>query len=162
MNRKELLVDWLNDAYAMEKALIPVLENHAKDAKDHPMVKAKDEEHLAETRRHAELVEECLARLGEKPSSTKQMLGSIFGMLQAPMTGLAGDEIVKNFLTDFAAENFEIACYEALVHAATEFGEPEIAATCRQILEEERRMAQWLQDHLPQIVSEYAHEATHA
>lgn len=35
MSHKELLVAWLNDAYAMEKGLVPILENHAKDAENH-------------------------------------------------------------------------------------------------------------------------------
>ena len=52
----ELLVAWLNDAYAMEQALVPVLENHAKDAKDDPTARARIELHAEQTRRHAELV----------------------------------------------------------------------------------------------------------
>ena len=162
MTQKELLIAWLNDAYALEKALVPVLENHAKDAKDHPKIQARDEEHLEETRRHAELVKGCLERLGETPSTAKQVLGTLFGAMQAPATGMYRDEIVKNFLTDFAAENFEIASYEALVHAAEEMGEMEIAATCRGILEDERRMASWLLENLPDVVREQCRQAAHA
>jgi ferritin-like metal-binding protein YciE len=51
----------------MEQAQIPVLENHAKDAADFPEFRARDERHLEETRRHAELVRGCLERLGERP-----------------------------------------------------------------------------------------------
>ena len=39
----ELLVAWLNDAYAMEQALVPALENHAKDAKDNVAARARIE-----------------------------------------------------------------------------------------------------------------------
>ena len=38
MAHKEQLIAWLNDAYAMENSMIPVLKNHAKDAKDYPDV----------------------------------------------------------------------------------------------------------------------------
>ena len=36
MTANEQLIAWLNNAYSMEKALIPVLENHAKDAENYP------------------------------------------------------------------------------------------------------------------------------
>ena len=43
MAHKELLINWLNDAYSMETALIPILENHAKDAKNYPDIQARDQ-----------------------------------------------------------------------------------------------------------------------
>src|SRR4051812_39792191 len=101
---KEVLIAWLNDAYAMERAQIPVLENHAKDAAKFPEVRARDEQHLAETRRHVELVEECITQLGHKPSQSKGVLGRMMGSVQSVMTGAAEDELVKNFLQDFASE----------------------------------------------------------
>jgi len=61
------------------------------------------------------------------------------------------DEIVKNFLSDYAAEQFEIACYRSLVAAAEELGQPEIARTCEDILAEEQAMAQWLAEHIPEV-----------
>lgn len=79
----------------------------------------------------------------------------VFGFLQAPATGMFGDELIKNFLMDYATENFEIACYEALVTAADQVGEPEIAAVCREILQEEQQMADWIRNNLPSVVAEY-------
>ena len=90
MADRQLLVTWLNDAYAMEKALVPVLENHAKDASAYPEVEARDREHAEQTRRHAELIKGCLEQLGESPSTVKTTLGSLFGFLQAPATGIFG------------------------------------------------------------------------
>ena len=54
MAHKELLITWLNDVYRVETALIPILENHAKDAKNHPDIQARNQQHIEETRRHAE------------------------------------------------------------------------------------------------------------
>jgi ferritin-like metal-binding protein YciE len=50
MKGKETLIAWLNDAYAMEQALIPVLENHAEDAKDFPDVAAAESFEIASYR----------------------------------------------------------------------------------------------------------------
>lgn len=162
MAHKVTLAAWLSDAYAMENALIPILQNHADDVKDHPAMRERILEHVEETRRQADRVKDCLARLGETPSTTKSILGSLFGMMQAPATGMYSDERVKNAILDFASENFEIASYEAIIAAAEQMGEVEIVAICRENLQEERNMAEWLRDQLPRVVQEYTRHAMQA
>ncbi|MDP9354413.1 MAG: ferritin-like domain-containing protein [Chloroflexota bacterium] len=158
MNPKDLVIAWLNDAHAMENALVQVLEHRVNDAKDYPAVQAMDQQHLEETRRHAEQVKGCIERLGGNVSSVKSVIGTLFGTVQAPMTGLARDEIVKNALVDYAAENFEVASYRALIAAATEVGDLETAAVCEQIMREDQAMAERIQQSLPGIVNERMRE----
>jgi ferritin-like metal-binding protein YciE len=157
-DKKDLVVAWLDDAYAMENALIRVLEHRIKDAKAYPWVRERDERHFEETRRHADLVRGCIERLGAQPSAAKSIMGNVFGAVQAPMTGMARDEIVKNFLVDHAAEQFEVASYRALVAAAQEVGDEETAAVCERILLEDQAMANWILEHLPRIVQERMRE----
>lgn len=158
MDQQELVVAWLNDAHAMENALIKVLEHRVKDAEDFPMIQSKDKEHLEQTRRHAELVNGCIERLGASPSTAKSVLGTLFGAMQAPMTGMYRDEVVKNLLTDHAAERFEVASYRALIAAARQAGDPETASTCELILREDEAMADWLIEQIPVIVQEQMRE----
>jgi ferritin-like metal-binding protein YciE len=153
MNDKELLISWLNDAHAMEKALIKVLEHRIDDAKDFPAVQEMDRQHLEETKRHAALVTQCIERLGEKPSTAKSIMGTMFGAMQAPMTGLARDEIVKNCLMDYAAENFEVASYRALITAANQIGDQETVLVCERIMQEDLEMANRILESLPMVVS---------
>ena len=155
MDAKKRVISWLNDAHSMESSLIQVLEHRIKDAEDVPAVKQMDEQHLEETKRHAELVKGCLERLGEKPSTVKTMIGTIMGAVQAPMTGMYRDEIVKNCLTDYAAENFEVASYRALITAATEIGDTETAQVCEQIMAEDQAMADRILAGLPMVVTEH-------
>lgn len=154
MDRKDHLISWLNDAYSMEQALIPILENHAEDAKDHPELQRRIQRHVEETRRHAELVESCVKRLGEETSTTKNILGSMFGTMQSVATGMFNDELVKNALMDYATENFEIASYNALMIAATELGDQQTADVCREILHDEMNMADFLRNNMPTVVRE--------
>jgi ferritin-like metal-binding protein YciE len=149
---EERLLMWLNDAYALEKALMPILENHAKDASRHPHVRKRDLEHLAETKRHAKLVKECIAELGEKPSAGRKAIGRLAGAINSVNTEPFQDEMVRNFLADYAAEHLEIASYRALVVTAHEAGYPEIAKKCREILKDEQKMAEWIEDNLPDAV----------
>lgn len=149
---KDLMVAWLNDAYAMENALIPILENHARDAEKHPRVRSRIEQHVEETKKHAETVEACLDRMGEMPSITKTTMGDIFGAMQAPATGPFQDEEVKNGLMDYATENFEIAAYRSLIAGAKEMGDEETARACEGILREEEEMAAFFDENLPTTV----------
>jgi ferritin-like metal-binding protein YciE len=155
MAEKETLAAWLKDAYAMEQGIVPVLDNHAKDARDHPEVHQRIARHKEETRRHAEIVKECLKELGEDTSSLKTGMAKMQGMVQAVSTGMAQDELVKNNLADYATEHFEIACYKALCKAADAAGQPGIRQKCEQILREEEEMAHFLEMHLPQTVEEF-------
>jgi ferritin-like metal-binding protein YciE len=151
---QDILLSWLNDAYSMENSLIQVLEHRVKDAKDYPTVQAADERHLEETRRHAEAIKGCIERLGGSTSSIKSVLANLFGQMQAPMTGMATDEIVKNFLTDYAAECFEVASYRSLIAAAADLGDRETLAVCERNLQEDQAMATWLLDNIPMITRE--------
>lgn len=155
MSQTDQLVTWLNSAYAMEQAQIQVLENHAKDAEDFPGVRARDEQHLEETKRHVERLKYCLQQLGASPSTTKSVMGNITGMIQGASSGMYKDELVKNFLADYASEHFEIACYRSLIAAAHAVGRPEIAEVCREILQDEEAMAEWLEENIPTITETF-------
>ncbi len=145
---------WLKDAYSMERGLVPILENHAKDAKDHPEMQQVIQQHADRTKQHADMVKQCLERLGDSPSSIKAGIGGIIGSAQSVTTAAAEDELVKNGLSDFAAENFEIASYKALIAAADQVGDMQTAQVCRQILGDEEQMANWLANQLPVAVRE--------
>jgi ferritin-like metal-binding protein YciE len=153
-NSSDLLIAWLRDAYAMEKSLVPVLENHAKDAAGHPEVRVRLEQHAMETRNHVNLVEQCLRLLGEEPSTLKNTVAKMMGAVQSVASSAFHDDVVKNALTDFGTENFEIACYRALSEAAKALQQNEIVNICERILNEERQMARFLEQHLPTTVHE--------
>lgn len=162
MTHTQQLIAWLNSAYAMEQNLEKVLENHASDAKDHPEMRRRLEEHVIETRSHAERVKECLGMLGEKPSALKSALGQVMGLVQGASTGMFRDELVKNVLADYAAEHFEIACYRSLMTAAEEADQPNIAEICGEILEEEEAMGAWLEEQISDVTRIVLQQHSHA
>jgi ferritin-like metal-binding protein YciE len=150
--KKRMLLAWLNDAHAMEKGITQNLKNHAHDARHHPVMKARLERHLEETRHHAELVKECIERLGGRVSAIKSGMSTVMGTVQGVATGPAKDELVKNILADSSAERLEIASYQGIITAAEEIGDTETARICRQILREEEAMSEWLEQQLPSAV----------
>jgi ferritin-like metal-binding protein YciE len=148
------LVAWLDDAYAMESGLIPILQNHAAHFGDRmPQAARRLEQHIVETQQHAQRLQECLRLLGAAPSSVKSTLSSVIGSLEGATTALFRDQLVKDALADYASEQFEVGCYTALVSAATELGFDDVARLCKQNLEEDRAMAAWVLQQLPVVVS---------
>ena len=154
MAGQETMITSLNDAYAMETSLLHTLEQRIKEAEAHPHIQARDEQHLAETRRHAELVKGCVERLGSSTSALKTGMATVMGKVQGISTAMAGDTLVKNCIADYAAEQFEVASYTALIAGAQALGDTETATICQQILSEDLAMAEWLAQNLPLVVQE--------
>jgi ferritin-like metal-binding protein YciE len=161
--REEMLEAWLNSAYGMERSLEQVLEHRLQDTEDQPEMHSKIQRHLEETQRHAERVRQCIERRGGSVSRTKGGLGAIDGKITSMSTEFAEDELVKNALADYAAEQFEVASYRSLVAAAEELGDEATARACRQNLEEDERMANWLAEQIPDVTKQYlGHLEQHA
>src|SRR5436305_5629130 len=154
MTGKDLVIAWLNDAHGMENALVQILEHQIKDAKDYPQVQAKLQQHLEQTRRHAELVKGCVENLGGKTSTMKTGMATLFGQMQALSTGAAKDEMVKNALADYAAENFEVASYTAIIRAAQDLNDQQTSSVCEHIRQEDEEMANWILQNLPTLVQQ--------
>ena len=155
MDAKQQLYAWLNDAHATEVALEKILVNHVADATEFPEVRDRLQEHLGETRRHAQMLRDCIESTGGKLSTVKSLLGSVVGRVEAVGTGMFADQIIKNMLMDAAAERFETASYRSLIAAAEEMGEQHIASVCREILAEDEAMAKWLDTQVAQVTREF-------
>lgn len=153
MSRTQL-VAWLDDAYAMESGLIPILQTHAGVFESTlPEAAARLREHISETRKHADRLEQCLRTLGSSPSTAKSTVSAMMGTVEGLSTSIFRDELVKNTLADYGAEQFEVACYVALVTAAMKLGYPDIAHLCEENLKEDEAMALWLKQQLPAAVN---------
>lgn len=159
MSEYQQLIAWLNDAHAMETSLTKVLETHARSAAEFPAIRAQFEQHLAETHAHAAKVAQCLRLLDQEPSAVKDTLARGMGLMEGMATSMYRDELLKNFLMDYAAESMEIACYTALIAAAEDAGLLEIARLCSEILDDEIEMAAWLEEQIPVITKQVLHAA---
>lgn len=155
--QKQQLITWLNDAHAMELALVENLQEKSKDAETagKTNMQEKIDEHLEQTKQHAVKVEACVKRLGGDLSRSKEVMGKMTGYLQGVMKSLYDDVMVKNALESHAAEHFEIAAYTSLIAAAKAVGDKETTQACEQILTEEKEMAKWTETQIPIATTEY-------
>lgn len=152
MPLEERLLAWLEDAYALEKAQVAILKDHAAAARSQPHVRRMQLDHRDRTKDHVKQVKECIELLGRKPSKKKGAAARIAAAVNSITTEPFDDEVVRNFIADFATENLEIASYEAIVVAARDAGHERIARICEDILEDEEEMVDWLRSNLPRAV----------
>ncbi|MCJ8520115.1 ferritin-like metal-binding protein YciE [Pseudorhizobium tarimense] len=140
---------WLRDAHAMEEQAISMLSAQAKRIENYPLLEARIEQHLTETRGQEQALRTLLDKLPSgRSSALKDATGRLAAMLQGMTGALTQDEVVKGAMTSYAFEHFEIATYRVLIAAADELAETEAKAVFEQILQEETAMAAWLQDNL--------------
>lgn len=149
MLAQKLLIDWLNDAYGMESSLLRVLPSRVEAAHDAPQLEAKLRQHLEETRGHADAVQGCIERLGGSLDTIKATMAQIGGLVQSMTPTGKEDALVKQVLAGYAAEQYEVAAYTALLHLARVQGDPETLRVCERNLREDQDMARWLLEHLP-------------
>jgi ferritin-like metal-binding protein YciE len=152
VTHNKLFVSWLKDAYSMENAIVPVLEKQVTATASYPEIQNGIQRHLESTKGHADTVRKCLEQLGEEPSALKTGIAEMGGKVQGMMENMPKDNLIKSALQDYSTEHMEIASYKALIAAANELGHPEIAESCREILQDEEAMARWLDQQLPSIV----------
>ncbi|HWH70945.1 MAG TPA: DUF892 family protein [Candidatus Sulfotelmatobacter sp.] len=152
---REHIIDWLREAYAMEKGLEAYLKKvTTKDQVSH-LVKTAATAHLEETRRHAEVVKAMLETLGSDTSALKTGVGMMAQATKGLGTMFASDEQIKDLLDAYSMEHFEIASYTALAAAAESAGLEQVAQMCRSIIPQGEQMAQRLLENLPSEVQAY-------
>lgn len=154
-SQRDELISWLNDAYAMELTNIKILEGHIKDTEEFPDIQSHLQQHLAETRQHAERVKLCLEGIGAKVSRAKAGIGRLMGQFKGRSSSMFNDDVVKDVLSESATEHFEVACYKSLIAAAEQLGESRVAQACRRNMEEDLAMADWIDGQVPQVTRRF-------
>lgn len=155
INIKDEITDWLRDAYAMERSQEGALEKLRSNSNESVECRTAAAMHLTETRQHAMIVESLLRSLEQDPSSFKTGLGIMAEKVKELGTSLSHDQEIKELLTSYAMEHFEIAAYSAIAAAAEKAGLSHIANACRQIILDEEKMAETIRKELPRSVLAY-------
>lgn len=139
---QERLLRYLNDAWAVEKALVGTLQDMADEIND-PQVEALFLEHRTQTREQEERLAARIRTLGGEPSGGKGLLNQLMAKI-GDMLHAAHDEYDKtvlNLIKAYATENFESAVYESMLAYASAISDVETAQLARQHLEQEQAAA---------------------
>jgi ferritin-like metal-binding protein YciE len=152
---EEHLMEWLRTAHAVEEQAETMLTAQANRLENYPKLRARIEQHLKETQRQAELVRGCIERRGSSTSTLKDMGAKMLAMGQGLGGMFTTDEVIKGSLASTAFEAMEAASYRILIAAAEQVGDTQTAEVCRQILQEEEAMEQWLKDNLAEVTQTF-------
>lgn len=154
-NPQEHLVDWLRNAYAMEKQAESMLKAQSSRLEHYPKLRERIEQHLQETLSQQQLLESCLQRYDSGPSTIKDMAARIAAFGQSVGGMAMSDEVVKGGISGYVFECMETAVYTTLIAAAKTVGDSETVRCCEQILPQEVEMGRWLLANLPDVVTAY-------
>src|SRR5919199_853780 len=148
---EEKLVEYIDDAYAMEQNVLRMLDGMIGTTKD-PQMKRALERHRKQTEKQAERLEECLGAHDASPSAVKEVGGVMAALMKSVVDVARGDKAGRNARDGYATEHMEIASYEMLERVARMAGDKETAAVARQNREEEEAMARSIASKWKKIV----------
>lgn len=146
--RNQFLVDWVKNAYSMELALVPILEQQSGQIQGDHGLRTGLDQHLQKTREHVNLLRNCLQRMGENPANIRPA-EPVLGMTYRSTNGGGPDVVRQAELFDYVAESFEVASYRALGALADMAGDRETSQVCQKILQDELAMTHALDQRLP-------------
>ena len=157
---QDIYITGLRNAHALEAQADQLLSRQVERIENYPAMKQRLEQHIQETRRQSQRLEQILQAHGTSESTLKDMatglMGNMAAMAHAPMQ----DEILKNTFANYAFEHFEIASYKALIDIAQMAGDQQGAQLLQESLKEEIAMAEWAGQHLPEVVRTYVERET--
>jgi ferritin-like metal-binding protein YciE len=158
----EKLVQYLNEAYGLEKRLETALEAHLAMTTRAPYRK-RLRQHLSETKRHGREVKKRVKQLGGVASTVDApgpapVTGAAQAVLsgaqkatalaQGPLHALRGtgeqEKQLKNAKSEYASEAEEIATYSAIETLASVLGDKHTQQLARTIARDEQRMHSYL------------------
>lgn len=145
----------LKNAHAMEKQALSILKPQAGRIENYPDMKARIEQHIAETEGQIARLETVFDQIDEKHSGFKDMVLSVGGSMAALSHAAAGDEVLKDTFANYAFEHYEIAAYKSLIQISDRLALDSVTPALRQNLDEEERMAQWIDEHVALVTEQY-------
>lgn len=153
MDCRDLLIQWLNNAYAMENALLEIMQRDAEVTGT--MDSSGLGHHIDETRNQAERAKMEIKRLGGEivdPDHDKKLLFET--LIQISKESSPVQEI-KNAIMSYAAEQMEVAEYIAIIRLALACNEPLTAKAMKETLHEENAMAKKTKAALQKILDRF-------
>jgi ferritin-like metal-binding protein YciE len=154
-NVRSVFITGLQNAHAVEHQALALIDRQLDRVVRYPEVAERLRFHRRETEQQIERLNDILDSLGESHSSLKDMALGFMGNMAALGHVMAPDEILKNSFVNYAFENFEIASYRSLITLAEAGAFPTAASLLETSLGEERAMAAWIDETLPELTLKY-------
>jgi ferritin-like metal-binding protein YciE len=136
----EELIKHIDEAYAMERNVLRMLDSMIETTED-PEMKSALEQHKQETEQQAERLKARLEAHDASPSLVKEAGGIIGALMKGVVDVARGEKAGRNARDGYATEHMEIASYQLLERVAVQAGDEETAEVARKNRAEEEAMA---------------------
>ena len=152
------LVKHIDEAHALEQTVSRMLDGLIRTTDD-PELLDRLEHHKLETQRHEATMRRRLESHGAQPSMVRQAAGFLEALMKMPLDLVRGETAGRNARDAYTTEHLEIASYELLRRVAQRAGDEETAHACVEILEQERAMAQFIEERWDLLAEQSLREA---
>jgi ferritin-like metal-binding protein YciE len=152
------LITHIDEAHALEQTVLRMLDGLIQSADD-PELIDRLEHHKLETQQHESLMRGRLEAHGATPSMVRQAAGMLEAVLKMPLDLVRGERTGRGARDAYTTEHLEIASYELLRRVAERAGDEETARACRDILEQERAMATFIEENWDRFAEQSLREA---
>src|SRR5215210_6917575 len=139
-NLQKKLVEYVDDAYAMEQNVSTMLTSMISTTDD-PEITDMLEHHKQQTEEHARRLRERLDAMGAGTSTTKAVGGLGAALFKGVGDMARTDKPGKNARDGYMTEHMEIAAYQLLERLADRAGDQQTAEVARQNRADEEAMA---------------------
>lgn len=152
---RDTYITGLVNAHALENQAVSIMSRQVERIESYPEMADQLRRHIDESKVQAQRIEEILNSLGTSHSTLKDLVTSFTGNMAALAHVPMQDEIIKDTFANFAFEHFEIAAYRSLLTMAELAGDNSSPKLLQQSLDEEIRMAKWIEDNLEATTRKY-------
>jgi ferritin-like metal-binding protein YciE len=172
MKPKELVLQYLTEAHALETMLVTNLAAH-ETMTPNGTYKTLLDRHRKTTQEHAKAVEQRINELGEDLGTgvvqkaaqlARDAVGQALVLTKGPIDMVRGvgvsEKLLKNAKDECTTEAQEIATYDALEAAAIAAGDDKTAKLARDHRKDEERMLEALRREIPKLVTADVKERT--
>jgi ferritin-like metal-binding protein YciE len=152
---RSIFITGLRNAHAVEAEALQLIDRQLDRLSNYPAMAERLRVHRTETETQRSRLEQLLAHHNDSPSTVKEAVMGLMGNMAAIAHSPADDEILKNTFANLAFENYEIAAYTSLITMADSLGQTNALGLLKQSLDEEKRMAQWIEDNVPETTRRF-------
>jgi ferritin-like metal-binding protein YciE len=137
---QQKLIDYVEDAHAMEQSVSTMLDSMISTTDD-PEIRSMLEHHKQETEEHERRLRERLDALGAGTSTRKQAQTLATALMKGVADMARTDKPGKNARDGFVTEHMEIAAYQLLERLAKKAGDEQTSEVARQNRADDEAMA---------------------
>ncbi|MCL5410924.1 MAG: ferritin-like domain-containing protein [Patescibacteria group bacterium] len=154
-----IIINFLKDAYAMEEAIIEILEQHASDTEDIDIKMALEDkvESIAE---QAEKIKDRVEELDDEVSTAKTGLAFVIRNMEEYHQGFEKGRIIKDTIIEYGIDCFQKATFKAIFTAAEVCRDDKTMKLCEELIGDERGTSEYLDHNLAGVVINYINHET--